>query len=197
MIIDFNTFKLNEELKNYPLYKGVMYSTMIKILKDNKIKSSFYKDEIDIDFDSELREIVAGKNPVISATRSFETAKLYGSTGCVFEFDMFKLSSRYRIVPFCENPDFYLNLIDDKKTKNIKGEKLTLQKMLRDKDYSDLYWKVKTDSNYYDYGICEELIVAKDIDITKYVKKIHTKEEYLSVFDDLMFEYGIEVLPFI
>lgn len=196
MITNFNNFKLNEEIKNYPLYKGVMYGTMFKILKDNKIKSSFYKDEVDISFDSELREIVAGKHPVISASRSFETALSYGRSGCVFEFDMFKLSSRYRIVPFCENPDYYLNLIKDKKDKKIEDKTISLPKMLRDKDYSELYWKVKTDPNYYDFGICEELIVAKDIDITKYVKTIYTDNKYISLFDDLMFEYGIEVLPF-
>ena len=196
MIIDFNLFTLNEEIKNYPLYKGVMYSIMFSILKDNKIKSSFYKDEIDMDFDSEVREFVAGKHPVISATRSFETAMSYGNTGCIFEFDMFKLSSRYKIIPFCENPDFYLDYIKDKKSKNIKDKGLTLKRMLKDKEYGDLYWRVKTDPMYYDYGICEELILAKYIDITKYVKTIYTNEKHISIFDDLMFEYGIEVLPF-
>lgn len=194
MIIDFNQFKLNEELKNYPLYKGVKSSVMYSILKDNKIKSSlYYKDEVDVDFDSSIREIVAGKNPIISASRSFETAKSYGKSGCVFEFDMLKLSSRYRILPFCENPDFYLDYFKKNKSRDRKDK---LKDMLRDKDFGDLYWKIKTEPSHYDYGICEELIIAKHIDITKYVKKIHTNERNISVFDSLNNKHGIEIVPF-
>jgi len=96
-------FELNEEIKTYQLYKGVSNRAFNEILKDMKIKN-------DGKFNSPLRKIVSGKENSISATRNIRTAFSYGSI--IFVFNMLKLSSRFKIVPFCENPDYYLDYPD-------------------------------------------------------------------------------------
>lgn len=155
MITNFDNF-INE-IKNYPLYKSVSTEVFEEILKDFKIKNIGT-------FDSPLRGLVIPSGKAISATRSFNYAKKIGSV--IFEFDMFKLSSKFKIKPFCENPDYYLDNFDAKE-KNID-----IYKNIRDKFLNKEFWEVKTDKGHFDYGICEELIDAKEIDIRVYVKKI-------------------------
>lgn len=190
---------LNEELKNYPLYKGVTSNVFNKIMEDNLIKSTLNREEEnDYTFDSPMRWNVSGKVPVISASRNFNTAKRYGSV--IFEFDMLKLSSRFKIIPFCENPDYYLDYMKLHESTTTEKD-VWLSKTLRDKKHGKLFWKIKTDQGHWDYGICEELIVAKDIDIRKYVKKIYFAKSYFynnhQLFVDVMDKlekYNIEVV---
>jgi hypothetical protein len=190
-------FNLNEELKNYPLYKGVSEDVFRRIMKDYLIKSTLNKKTKDNDsllgvFDSPLRWNVAGKVPIISATRNFDTAKRYGAV--IFEFDMLKLSSRFKIIPFCENPDYYLDYMKLNKGCEGGGDE-SLKKILRDKKYGKLFWKIKTDRGHFDYGICEELIIAEEIDIRKYVKKIYLRHHNILSSDvtDKLEGYGIEI----
>lgn len=157
------------EVKTYQVYKGVRSDKMELILEDNKIKNNGM-------FNSILRQNVIGKSGAISCSRSFNVAKEYGDF--VFQFNMVRLSSNFKIIPFCENPDYYLKM---KKRLQDSGQHVYLfsnsnkwtYKELRNKKYGKDYWDVKTNKNSSDFGICEELIVADEIDITKYVSKIY------------------------
>jgi len=151
MIKTFEIF-LNES-NNYNLYKGV--GELNEILIDGYIKYSG-------DWDSEIRQNIGiPKNVGISATRNFGYAIKFET---VIEFDTQKLSDRYKIVPFSENPDFYLSVMN-KSTGSIKS-------MLRDKKYGKEYWDYKTNKKSDDFDIAEEIIIAKEIPI-KYIKKIY------------------------
>ena len=148
------------ESKNYPLYKGVDTETMLLILKDNNIINNGY-------FNSPIRDKTTTKT-VISVTRNKNYAVEMGDF--IIVFDTVKLSSKFKIIPFSENPDFYLEL-QDKYNLRFKTKE-DLKNILRFKEYNDIYWKVKTDRSHDDFDIAEELIVADKIDISKYVKKI-------------------------
>lgn len=148
------------ESKNYPIFKGV--ADIKKILKSGYIKDSG-------DWKSSIRRNM-GVEHGISVSRSFKTAYNYGST--ILEFDTQKLSDNYKIIPFSENPDYYLGL-GDKFDSNIA-------KNIRMKEYGEDYWKVKTDKYSADFGIAEEIILAKEISI-KYIKKAYIIDESSSV----------------
>ncbi len=91
------------------------------------------------EFDSSLRELVA-KGKCISATRNKDYSTQVGTW--VIIFDTKKLTSSYKVVPFCENPDYYLEL--------MKKEPLdSVSKSIRKKDYGDIFWKVKTDKSWF------------------------------------------------
>jgi hypothetical protein len=156
MIKKFDEYFALNEVKTYQLYKGVNVDTFKKIMTDNLIKN-------DHTFDSGIRKGVIGKESAISATRNIRTAFDYGSD--IFEFDMLKLSSKYKIKPFCENPDYYLDHPEFDENNPILGNKLAY--MLKDKEQSKLYWRIKTDTKHFDFDICEELIVTDEIDISK------------------------------
>ena len=88
------------------------------------------------------------------------------------ELDVEKISDNYKIVPYSENPDFYLGQLPipagDNKNLNM------FQNILRSKspDVNKSYWKFKTRLDQDDSGIAEELILADKLDVGKYVKKI-------------------------
>lgn len=116
------------------------------------------------------------KFKTISATRNLDYINLPA-----LELDVEKISDKYRIVPFSENPDFYLDFKGDKwgnsnKEKSYKPNKnknLTkFQNQLRSKNAGELYWRTKTDIHAWDYGIAEELILTDKLDVGKYVKRI-------------------------
>lgn len=115
-----------------------------------------------------MRRNITNKN-VISATRNklypFQIARI------VLKLNTKKISENFKFIPFCENPDYYLDL---KQSKNLKPKTDNdIKKILRFKDYGDIYWKVKTDTNHDDYGVDEELIVADKLDITKYISYVY------------------------
>lgn len=166
MIKLFEEFIL--ESKNYPIYKGV--DDLYEILKSNTLKSSG-------EFDSQMRINIGVKDGIgISVTRTFTFARYYG--GAVIEFDTQKLSDNYKIIPFSENPDYYLWYSGDEWGHSIKGKSPKLNdkvdKALRNKKYGKQYWDLKTNKDASDHDISEELIVTKEIpNIIKYIKKIY------------------------
>lgn len=107
----------------------------------------------------------------ISATRNLDYFGLPA-----LELDVEKISDKYKILPFSENPDYYLtDFEEDKELKPIKNSHLNYtQKLLRAKSkYANKkYWNVKTDKGDSDFGISEELILTDKLDISKYVKRI-------------------------
>lgn len=98
MIKLFEEFIL--ESKNYPIYKGVF--DLYKILKSNTLKTAG-------EWETSIRKNIGVDNG-ISVTRNLVFAKSYGD---VIEFDTQKLSDNYKIIPFSENPDFYLWYMGD------------------------------------------------------------------------------------
>lgn len=151
----YSFYEFITESKDYPLYKGVSDYIIKKIVDSGYIIGTG-------EFDSELRELVA-KGKCISATRNKEYPTRVGRW--VIVFDTKKLSSSFKVVPFCENPDYYLEIMDKEELGDISNA-------IRKKKYNDIFWKVKTDTKHADFGICEELIVTDKIEIKKYVKKI-------------------------
>ena len=124
----YSFYEFITESKDYPLYKGVSDSTMKQIVDSGYIIGTGL-------FDSELRELVA-KGKCISSTRNKNYSVQVGTW--VIIFDTKKLSSTFKVVPFCENPDYYLEIMD-------KGNKLdSISKAIRKKEYNDIFWKVKT-----------------------------------------------------
>lgn len=175
----FSFYEFITESKDYPLYKGVSNNTMKKIVDSGYIIGTG-------EFDSSLRELVA-KGKCISATRNKDYSTQVGTW--VIIFDTKKLTSSYKVVPFCENPDYYLEL--------MKKEPLdSISKSIRKKDYGDIFWKVKTDIKHDDFGICEELIVTDKIDIKRYIKKVlyckHYDNDYNSLPKNKIFDYWIK-----
>ena len=154
---------LIKESKDYILYKGVNDEVFLSILNDGFIKAS---DE----FNNPMRRNITTKN-VISATRNKNYAFQVGRI--VLVLNTTKISENFKIIPFCENPDYYLDL---KKMNNLNTETDNdIKKILRFKEYNDIYWKIKTDTNHDDYGIDEELIVADKLDITKYISYVYVE----------------------
>lgn len=83
---------------------------------------------------------------------------------------------------------------------NIKSkspkEKGDLLKQLRNKKYGKEYWHFKTNKGASDFGIAEELIVAKEIpNIIKYIKKIYLNrypnKQVVDLLDKLNIPYEI------
>lgn len=175
----YSFYEYITESKDYPLYKGVSNDTMKKIVDSGYIIGTG-------EFDSSLRELVA-KGKCISATRNKYYSTQVGTW--VIIFDTKKLTSSYKVVPFCENPDYYLEL--------MKKEPLdSISKSIRKKDYGDIFWKVKTDIKHDDFGICEELIVTDKIDIKRYIKKVlyckHYDNDHNSLPKNKIFDYWIK-----
>lgn len=167
------------EIKTYQLFKGIQSHTMELILNDNKIKNNGM-------FNSQIRALVSGgKENGISASRNINSSMKYG--GYILVFDMLKLSSKYKIVPLCENPDYYLEYDIDN---DEDGEPINCYKKIRDRKGTEHFWRVKTDKNHCDFDICEELILADEIDITKYVKKIYIRSGYEKSVNKRVEEFG-------
>ena len=169
------SFKLFERKGNYQLFhKCRNIETLGKILKNGDIISG--GEEQEFEWDMPLRKNVIhnwerGKFKTISATRNFDYMNLPA-----FELDVEKISDKYKIIPYIENLDYYLdNFIDSKKLKFSKNPNLTnLQNQLRSKSKNagKEYWKVKTQKDIFDFGIAEEIILTDKLDISKYVKRI-------------------------
>lgn len=166
------SFKLFERKNNYQLFHKT--KALEKILKSGYIIAG--GDETDSfpwwNFDVRKNVISNWKENKfisISATRNLHYFGLPA-----LEFDVEKLSDKYKILPFSENPDYYLDF-DQKKMKPNQNKKFGyFQNRLRTKtkEAGELYWRVKTDKGAMDYGISEEIILTDKIDISKYVKRI-------------------------
>ena len=174
------------ESKNYPIYKGV--HDLYEILTSGKI---IYFGE----WDSVIRKNMGIKYG-ISVTRNFSYAERYGD---ILELDTQKLSDKYKIVPFSENPDFYLWYSGDDST-NIKGKPPKdntikgnwINKAIHSKTGKQ-YWDYKTNKNADDFAIAEEIIIAKEISI-KYIKKVYLKrydKKIKNLLDNLHIPYEI------
>lgn len=168
-------FALFERKGNYNLYHKT--NDLFSILKDGYIKAGS-------DFDTTLRKNVITdwkpkKYKIISATRNFNYMDFPS-----LELDVEKISDNYKIIPFSENPDFYLAFLDDSlggenKYGNMKPSNIphmtSFQNKIRSKSKGagELYWRTKTDKDSMDFGISEELILADKLDVDKYVKNIY------------------------
>ena len=144
----------------------------------------------------------------ISATRNLNYLWLPA-----LELDVEKISDKYKIIPYSENPDFYLDFQrkfqppkelqkNFQRNPNYKqnGQGLKpasnknlhpLQNMLRSKSKKagELYWRVKTDKMALDFGIAEELIVTDKLDVGKYVKRIIYDNENKRLIDKIKEKY--------
>lgn len=154
------------ETKDYPLYRGYNVEGCLAVLKSGYINATGK-------FDSPLRQIITDKK-VISVTRNKQYVTQVGS--CIFIIDTKKLSSKYKIKPFIENLDYYLDLSEIEKKKGVeektgKVDISGLKKMIRMKEYGYLAWRTKTDKNFFDHGIDEELVIADKFSIKNYVKE--------------------------
>ncbi len=174
------SFKLFERKGNYQLFhKCTDIGTLGKILKSGYIVCGGDDEEEGRDYwNVDLRKNVIAnwkrdntKFKTISATRNFDYLDLPA-----FELDVEKISDKYKIIPYIENLDYYLdNFIDFNKLKGANNKNLTnLQNQLRSKSKNagKEYWKVKTQKDIFDFGIAEEIILTDKLDISKYVKRI-------------------------
>jgi len=169
-------YKILERKGNYNLFHKT--NNLIEILKSGFIKAGGGNDkEASLWCDTVIRRNVINnkkydkKLPLtISATRNLDYLHLPA-----LELDVEKLSDRYKIIPYSENPDFYLDFHDNKfkkcKSKNFKS-RLGRELRSKSKGAGKDYWRVKTDKSHMDYGISEEIILTDKIDVSKYVKRI-------------------------
>lgn len=184
MKISFKEF-INES-KNYPLFKGV--DDIDKILKSGVLRDSK-------NWNSPVRKNV-GIDYGISASRFFGTSVNYGM--CVLELDTVAISSRYKIIPFAENPDYYLwysgsDMGAVQSTRSPKDDDYDsdtaddfMRRALKNKKYGKEYWDYKTNTGAMDFQIAEEVILTKELPI-KYIKKLYFLEEKKDVkhFDSI------------
>lgn len=174
------SFELFERKGNYQLFHKT--SALSSILKDGFIIAGG-SDEDSTWWNVSLRKNVFPnwkkddtRFKTISATRNLNYMGLPA-----LELDVEKISDKYKIVPFSENPDFYLDFTGDnwnsdepkvKYTPQINKNLDRLENMLRTKEAGHLYWRHKLKQNMMDFGIAEELILTDKLDISKYVKRI-------------------------
>lgn len=149
------------EKLNYNLYRGVYNAdNLIDILDNGYIMSSN-------SWSSTMRKNMKLNKKHISVTRNFSYALKISP---VIEFDTDKLTDDYDVVPFLENPDFYIWYLNNHNNNNltdiIKSD---------DKYINKEFWKYKTNKKSDDFGIAEEVIKSKKIPI-KYIKNIYIKE---------------------
>jgi len=174
MIIKFALF---ERKGNYTLFH--ITDNLSSIIEDGYIKGGLDR------YDMPIRKNIIhnwerGKFPTISATRN-----LNYMGGDTFELDVEKITDKFKIIPYSENPDFYLGFGGEElggratglgKMKSTKNKHLStsFQNMIRSKSKKagNLYWKTKTNTNSMDFGIAEELILTDKLNIGKYVKRI-------------------------
>jgi hypothetical protein len=119
------------------------------------------------------------KFKTISATRSFNYFNLPA-----LELDVEKISDKYKIIPYSENPDFYLDF-DKHDLKKSKNKNLTTFQN-RTKDSGKLFWRVKTDTSEMDFDISEEIILASKLSVEKYVKRIFVSEYESSIIIEMI-----------
>ena len=165
-------YKLFERKGNYQLFHKCSLNTLTSILKDGYIISGGKENEYA--WDVPIRKNVItnwkqGKFKTISATRNFDYFGLP-----TLELDVEKISDKYKILPYIENLDYYLDFNDNnlEPNKNSKLNKFQNQLRSKSKNVDRDYWKVKRYQDVYDFGISEELILTGKLDISKYVKRI-------------------------
>jgi hypothetical protein len=146
------------ESKTYNLYKGV--TRLDEILKSGKLK-------YDNNWETTIRQNMGIMGIGISATRVFSTALKYGEA--IIEFDIEKLSAKYRIIPFSENPDYFIWY---KKHFSPPDSYNYVKTGISDNQYNDIFWDYKTNKYDPDFNIAEEIILTKEIPI-KYFKKVY------------------------
>jgi len=164
------SYQLFERKGDYQLFHKT--SRLKEILNDGYIIAGGKDDDSGEWWNYDIRKnvipnLVKDKYKSISATRNLNYLWLPA-----LELDVEKISDKYRIIPFSENPDFYIKFIDDKRKSNINPKLGKLQNMLRTKDAGDKYWNVKTNKHADDFGIAEEIILTDKLDVSKYVKRI-------------------------
>jgi len=147
-------------------------STLIKILKSGYIIAG--GDDKEMVWDASLRKNVIhnwrkGKFLSISATRNLDYLRLP-----TLELDVEKISDKYKILPYIENLDYYLDFNDNKLKTNKNKNISQFQNKIRSKskDAGKAYWNVKTNKGAFDFGIAEEIILTDKLDVSKYVKRI-------------------------
>lgn len=191
-IKEFGDF-INES-KNYNLYRAISLAELKDILAKGKLICSGR-------WETPMRKNV--NIPYgISCTRNFSyTNRL---SNIILEFDVPKLSSKFKIIPFSENPDFYIDIHRNKKDifndikNNFTGDEnkhLRIKKYISDKRLSDIYWKVKTDTKHFDFGIAEEVIVAKEIPFNC-IKRIYYNSRYNVDLHNIDGIENFEIVPF-
>jgi hypothetical protein len=164
------SFKIFERKGNYQLFHKT--DNLIEILESGYIIAGGKKS--DIFWDIQLRKNVIsnweeGKFLSISATRNLDYMYLPA-----LELDVEKISDKYKIIPYIENLDYYLDFDDNKLEPNINKNLGKIQNKLRSKSKNsgEEYWKIKTKKNIFDFGIAEEIIITNKLDVSKYVKRI-------------------------
>lgn len=169
------TYKIFERKGNYQLFHKT--SSLESILKDGYIKCGGGDNDDCKFWNTALRKSVLPhwkendtKFKTISATRNLNYLGLPA-----LELDVEKISDKYRIIPFSENPDFYLDF--EGKPAKTKLGRFQNQLRSKDKNVGKLLWRVKTDKSAMDFGIAEELILTDKLDVSKYVKRIILKKD--------------------
>lgn len=163
-------FLLFERKGNYQLFHKTQ--SLDSIIKSGYIIAGGDDEERPISWDVPIRkEIFPNMDKhgpkTISATRNLDYMSLPA-----LELDVEKISDRYKIIPYSENPDFYLDFSKKHTIAPLNKNLTVLQRQLRSKDAGELYWRPKTNKRSDDYGIAEEIIVADKLDVEKYVKRI-------------------------
>ena len=175
-------FAIFERKGEYPLFH--ITDNLNSIIDDGYITGG-------LEWDHPLRQNVIAnweqrKYKTISATRN-----LNYMAGDTFELNVEKITDKFKILQYSENPDFYNDFVSVGRTKNpslggnhffkynkmepAKSPHVTdFQNQIRSKSKGagDLFWRVKTDKKSMDFGIAEELILTDKLDIGKYVKRI-------------------------
>lgn len=196
-----SSFQLFERKGNYQLFHKTSRSAILSILNDGYIKA----DPDAIWQKSELRKNVLDKWKkndkkflTISATRNLNYFGLPA-----LELDVEKISDNYKIIPYSENPDFYLDFKENRLKPrsnpffNTKGKLTKFQNQIRSKSKGagKLFWRTKTDKNAFDFDIAEELILTSKLDVGKYVKRIILHEDEKEIIDLIKTKYShIEII---
>ena len=168
-----DSYKIFERKGNYQLFHKT--NKLEEIIKSGYIIAGG-KDNYTEFWNYGLRRSVISNwekdNPkfkTISATRNFDYFDLPA-----LELDVEKISDKYKIIPFSENPDYYLDFSDNKLKPNKNSNLNDFQQKIRSKSKNagKEWWRVKTDKGAFDFGISEELILTDKLDVGKYVKRI-------------------------
>jgi hypothetical protein len=186
------SYKLFERKGNYQLFhKTGSLTTLRSIIESGNIICGGGDDDEFNFWNFQIRKNVFPnwkkgdtKFKTISATRNFNYLDLPA-----LELDVEKISDKYKIVPYSENPDYYLDSFGDgdgfgdnsaKLTPAPKNKNLSFsQRQLRSTSANagSQYWRVKTNKDVMDYGISEEVILTDKLDVGKYVKRIMLSKE--------------------
>lgn len=164
-------YKIYERKNNYQLFHSTI--ALREILEEGFIVAGGHDDDYDW-WNVELRRNVItnwkeDKFVSISATRNLNYLGLPA-----LELDVEKISDKYKILPYIENIDYYLDFDENKLKKTDNKNLKNFQNMLRSKSKNagKEFWKIKTNKDEIDFGINEEIILTDKLDVSKYVKRI-------------------------